>query len=103
MDTVVNEGCAVDVLVETTTEDDSCVVEELGLGAAIVDGGADEEDGDATVLELVAGLAVLAALLAVEEGGGVPVTRIVPFCNTGQRTIKTTNPPLHVGKHLRPV
>lgn len=78
VDTVVDVGCAVDVLVDTTTGVGDCVEEELGLGAALVDGGSEEETGgaeDAGVLEVVV------ALLAVEDGGGVPVTTIVPFCD----------------------
>lgn len=82
LDTIVDEGCAVDVLVEITIEDDSCVEDGLGLGAALVGGGAGEDNGVATAFELVAGFAVVVALLAVVDGGGVPVTRMVPFCDT---------------------
>jgi hypothetical protein len=72
-------GCAVDVLVETTGGDDGCAEEELGLGAAVIGGGSDEEVGG---VDAAGVFEVVDALLAVEEGGGVPVTRIVPFYNT---------------------
>lgn len=72
-------GCAVDVLVETTGGDDGCTEEELGLGAAVVGGGSDEEVGG---VDAAGVFEVVGALLAVEDVGGVPVTRIVPFCIT---------------------
>jgi hypothetical protein len=89
----------VDVLVETTTEVDSCVEDELGLGAAVVAGAADEDDGNATAFELVAGFTVVVALLAVEDEGGVPVTRMVPFYNAQTMNDQYTDL-LHVGRAL---
>ena len=88
-----------DVLVETTTEVDSCVEDELGLGAAVVAGAADEDDGNATAFELVAGFTVVVALLAVEDEGGVPVTRMVPFYNAQTMNDQYTDL-LHVGRAL---